>query len=654
MALSRMKRWARNEILLSTDLNAEFDNLVNNAQSLVFPLTQDLDVGGYLMNDTGFTAPIQLHENLQSLDGKYANEIGAAIAGIGLSSVTLMIAAPATVSGTYSIPGNIHLWFVGQGNLSINGGSTLTLVAPSQITATSSQSLFSGAGSVLFTQAGVVSPCWWGFNSGGSAATNADAYNACTASLSVRGGVVVIPPTGTAYQVDDTLTHPAKPISVIGAHPELSIIESTATASVKHCLTFTRSNQVKNITVRTSANLTASYQMYAIRTDLDGVTVSGGNLAMTYENIKVRGFNSGIYVDGGDAYNVDRVHCINADVKVYGDGAVATGMACLAFNRCNQVMVQLSQCDQNNNGEHALYFFGSRQIIIDGLKVSNATMTEAQAFKFVGNGVAPDDDQAYGVWALANIEITNCTNGILCSTYGTETLEALIIRNIKIDDVDCSAGISGAVMASASGTSSIRAIKMDNISLRNIGRQGLHVSAGVGATLGSVQIENINAYNWSTSSPGTYTLVGTNGDGAYGPIHVSDVYADGNGNGRSILNIFAQANSVRRVRYTGLEEVNTTDTGRPVSLATGDGTPSMAIGNWFIQPNATPQNITAYDHLEANQTYYIRFSTANTTLKDGSNLQLAGSVDYTPPANTFMSFYCSDGTALYEVSRSAN
>ena len=105
MALSRIKRWARNEILLSTDLNAEFDNLVNNAQSLVFPLTQDLDVGGYLMNDTGFTAPIQLHENLQSLDGKYANDIGAAIAGIGLSSVTLMIAAPTTVSGTYSIPG---------------------------------------------------------------------------------------------------------------------------------------------------------------------------------------------------------------------------------------------------------------------------------------------------------------------------------------------------------------------------------------------------------------------------------------------------------------------------------------------------------------------------------------------------------------------
>jgi hypothetical protein len=27
---------------------------------------------------------------------------------------------------------------------------------------------------------------------------------------------------------------------------------------------------------------------------------------------------------------------------------------------------------------------------------------------------------------------------------------------------------------------------------------------------------------------------------------------------------------------------------------------------------------------------------------------------YNEPANTFMTFYCSDGTTLYEVSRSAN
>ena len=135
---------------------------------------------------------------------------------------------------------------------------------------------------------------------------------------------------------------------------------------------------------------------------------------------------------------------------------------------------------------------------------------------------------------------------------------------------------------------------------------------------------------------------------------IENIDADGNSNGRTILNLAGQATTISRIRYSGLKEVNTTNMGLPISLPEADATPSMAIGNWFIQPNGSAQNITAYDGLEANQIYYIRFSTANTTLVDGSNLQLAVITNYNPPANTFMTFYCSDGTALYEVSRSAN
>ena len=43
MSLSRVKTWNRNEILLSTDLNAEFNNILQNGSSLVFPLSADLD-----------------------------------------------------------------------------------------------------------------------------------------------------------------------------------------------------------------------------------------------------------------------------------------------------------------------------------------------------------------------------------------------------------------------------------------------------------------------------------------------------------------------------------------------------------------------------------------------------------------------------------
>lgn len=46
MALSRVKVWG-NEILTAADLNAEFNNIINNASSLVSPLSGSLDWDGY-------------------------------------------------------------------------------------------------------------------------------------------------------------------------------------------------------------------------------------------------------------------------------------------------------------------------------------------------------------------------------------------------------------------------------------------------------------------------------------------------------------------------------------------------------------------------------------------------------------------------------
>lgn len=46
MALGRIKTWAANEVLTSSDLNAEFNNILNNPISLISPLPSNLDFGG--------------------------------------------------------------------------------------------------------------------------------------------------------------------------------------------------------------------------------------------------------------------------------------------------------------------------------------------------------------------------------------------------------------------------------------------------------------------------------------------------------------------------------------------------------------------------------------------------------------------------------
>ncbi len=64
MALSRIKTWVLNEQLNSADLNAEFNNILNNALSLISPLTADLASGGFRI--TGLSAGSLSNPSIQS------------------------------------------------------------------------------------------------------------------------------------------------------------------------------------------------------------------------------------------------------------------------------------------------------------------------------------------------------------------------------------------------------------------------------------------------------------------------------------------------------------------------------------------------------------------------------------------------------------
>ena len=47
MAISRTVTWSNGQVLTHTDLNAEFDNILNNALSLISPLTANLNAGNF-------------------------------------------------------------------------------------------------------------------------------------------------------------------------------------------------------------------------------------------------------------------------------------------------------------------------------------------------------------------------------------------------------------------------------------------------------------------------------------------------------------------------------------------------------------------------------------------------------------------------------
>lgn len=91
----------------------------------------------------------------------------------------------------------------------------------------------------------------------------------------------------------------------------------------------------------------------------------------------------------------------------------------------------------------------------------------------------------------------------------------------------------------------------------------------------------------------------------------------------------------------------------PLSFGDGDTTPSVSEGDHnqlYICGNTASTSVTDFDDGAEGQFIEILFTTGNTTLVDGSGINLHGSTNYNAPANTIMGFrYYSGG--WYEKTR---
>lgn len=555
-----------------------------------------------------------------------------ALDAIGTDTRTLLVTTATAITTNTTIPTNVTLWVMGEGSFTVSSGITLTLSGPLMA---AFRQIFSGSGTVKFTYNVETYPEWWG-GIGDGTTDCTTALQAAITSHPTQGGTLRL--LAGTYNHTATLTRTA-PLQVLGAGIDVSILQLTSTASLKHGISGTTTIRVKDITVQVQTALTSNLQMYGIRQDLDGTGLTGRQIHI--ENVKVRGYNACLYCDGGSQYGIDRAIYRNVDLKAAGDGTSYIG-SCLYMNRVTQGEISLVTADQNNTGEHAIYCFGCKDIYLENLKITNVTKSESQAVKIVGDGVAANE--SFGTWSVRNVNFSNCTNGVLIGTYGTETLRAVTIDNIGAQDIDGTTNILGVVTVSAAGTSIINSVLCNNLYLEDLGYQGMHCSTAVGATIGRVEFANVWAKNWSTASSGTYTLFGTSGTGTFQHIHLRNIYADGNSKGRTIVGSAGQASSVSYITWEHLKEKNTTAVGRPVAHTDDDTTPSMAIGQWHYINNSNPTLITRLDDVQLGHVYTLQFANTNTTLDEGSGFLLSGGVDLTTSSHDFVQLICTDDT----------
>lgn len=556
-----------------------------------------------------------------------------ALAAIGTNTATLLVTTATSISTNTTIPTNVTLWLMGEGSFAVASGVTLTLSGPLMA---AFRTIFTGSGTVKFTYNVETYPEWWGGIGDGSTDSTSAIQSAIT-SHPTQGGTLRL--LAGTYNHSTTLTRTA-PLQILGAGIDVSILQLTAASSLLHGISGTTTLRVKDITVQTQTDVTTAHLMNGIRLNLDGTGLTGRQIHI--ENVKVRGYNACLYCDGGADYGIDRAIYRNVDLKASGPGTTYVGGGACYMNRVSQGEISLATIDQNNTGEHAIYCFGQKDIYLENLKITNASGTEIQAIKLVGDGVAAN--QAFGTWSIRNVNFADCTNGILIGTYGTETLRAVTIDNIGAKDIDGTTNILGVVTVSAAGTSTINSVLVNNLYLENLGYQGMHVMTSAGGTVGRIEFANVWAKNWSTASGGTYTLMGTSGTGTFNHIHLRNVYADGNSNGRTIVGSAGQASTVTYLTWDHLKEINTTAVGRPVIHNDDDTTPSMAIGAYHYINNSNSTTITRLDDVQLGHVYTLAFANGNTTLDEGSGFILDGGVDLTGSSHDFVQLICTDDT----------
>ena len=582
----------------------------------------------------------------------YGNSLATAVSTIGASTkVCLLVSGVISVTGNVTVTDNITLFFVGAGSLSISSGVTVTYNAASFLVDDIRRQRFSGSGSFDGTNLSEVIPDQWGADATGTN-DSTDAIKAAIASLPATGGKVKLL-TGT-YDFDETLACGSKSIIWEGAGRRSSILNMTTSGTTLHGITGTGNLVLQHFTLQVGTPLTTDHQMYAVRLDLDGTGITGGR-SMIVEDMIITGWNGGPYCDGGASYGLDTVSYRDSYVQVSGPASTFIGSA-VQINRPTVGLIENMLIDQNDTGEHAIYCFAPRNITVRGCRLLNASLSVAQAVKIVGDGVGSSIN--FGTWTVRDIETEGCFSGVLINTFNTETLGALVIDNCRFDDTTNSTGVLGPVVVVASNTSIIRSQHISNLWINGSDYEGVYWSLATGAVMQTIVVDGVTAYNWGQSLADNYALFGASSSGTIRSLTIKNVYANGNNNGRTIWSVNAfggyGSTSVKRFKYENLIEINTPTPGWPATLPDNDATPSLAFGNDFVASYTISTNVTQFDDVVRGETYRIRYTNSNSVLKDGTNLNLAGSADVTPTADDIYVFTCSDGTKIYEQSRSAN
>lgn len=194
----------------------------------------------------------------------------------------------------------------------------------------------------------------------------------------------------------------------------------------------------------------------------------------------------------------------------------------------------------------------------------------------------------------------------------------------------------------------------------------LDSSGGGPATLVTALFSNCNFTAWDVAKAAqpAFKLIG-GGGGSLSTVKVSDSnfrqddpQADVSGAIKFSMtdNVIAGTLRITSTATHPYQAIDNTTFNAAVSyaiFANLDTTPSVSASETYVEANTGATTIALFDDMQDGQTRRILFTTANTTIQDNVNVQLAGGANFVGTANDVL-VIAKIGSTIYEMSRSMN
>jgi hypothetical protein len=377
-----------------------------------------------------------------------------------------------------------------------------------------------------------------------------------------ESGAAVRIPAGIYNIASPLVTKCALAISGDGA--AATAIVQTVHATLNHAIVAPFALALRDITLRTAPLRTNKGMVAVFRKD-EIQPGSGPALGQDFSFVRVHssGFNFAIDIAGtGDTDLLGAVVVRDCDLSVSSEPKAVANPVNVRDAR--SLTVEGSTLTGDGNNDHAIYLIGVRQVTIRGNTIRNHGDS---AVKLLTRGfrerACPSRNDDYSSWEVVDNTIEQAKFALAAYTYCDVLLPALNISGntiVRIHDVY--EGDAAAMYIQANCRSVMESVALRNNVFRDISLSGVFLLSSIqgGApcadpaargTIATFSSTGDRFINFSTAYPGMYSAISANGPHVL-RASISNLTADGQGNGRAALNL----GSAAEVRATGTREMN--------------------------------------------------------------------------------------------------